>query len=308
MHPHMEEESVVKCPECSSRNLFNDLSKGELCCEDCGLVVEENIVDQGAEWRVFSANDGLESVRTGAPASVLFHDKGLSTDIEWSNRDFAGKSISTKNRGQLYRMRKWQRRARISSSFDRNMSSALAEITRLGAQMGLSKTVQEEAAVIYRKALENDLIRGRSIDAMVAASLYLANQKLRTARSLDDFEKASKVKRKALTRAHKTMKMRLKLRIDPAVPEEYVDRYVNLLGLHPSIISDAIALIQTARGRELIHGKSPTGVAAAAIYIVARQSTQLRTQREIADISGVTEVTIRNRYKELCSALGIELE
>lgn len=304
----MEDESVVKCPECSSRNLHQDLSKGELSCDDCGLVVEENLVDQGAEWRVFTSEQGDNLSRTGAPASVLFHDKGLSTDIEWSNRDFAGKSISAKNRGQLYRMRKWQRRARISSSFDRNMSSALAEITRLGAQMGLSKAVQEEAAVIYRKALEHDLIRGRSIDAMVAASLYLANQKLRTARSLDDFEKASKVKRKSLTRAHKTMKMRLKIRIDPAIPEEYVDRYVNMLGLHPSLIDSSISLIQTAREHELIHGKSPTGVAAAAIYIVARQSMQLRTQREIADISGVTEVTIRNRYKELCSALGIELE
>ena len=304
----MEDESVVKCPECSSRNLLKDLTKGELCCEDCGLVVAENLVDQGAEWRTFTADQSDNQSRTGAPASVLFHDKGLSTDIEWSNRDFAGKSISARQRGQLYRMRKWQRRARVNSSFDRNMSSALSEITRLGAQMGLSKVLQEEAAVIYRKALENDLIRGRSIDAMVAASLYLANQKLRSARSLDDFEKASKVRRKSLTRAHKIMKMRLKIRIDPAIPEEYVDRYINLLGLHPSLISGSIELIRTARERELIHGKSPTGVAAAAIYIVARQSTQHRTQREIADISGVTEVTIRNRYKELCSALGISLE
>lgn len=304
----MEEESVVKCPECSSRNLHRDLSKGELCCDECGLVLEENLIDQGAEWRVFSNEQSDRLPRTGAPSSVLFHDKGLSTDIEWSNKDYAGKLVNPSTRGQLYRMRKWQSRARISSSFDRNMASALAEITRLGSQMGLSKTVQEEAAVIYRKALEHDLIRGRSIDAMVAAALYLANQKMRTARSLDDFEKASKVKRKALTRAHKTMKMRLKIRIDPAVPEEYVDRYVNLLGLHPSLIGESNALIRTAREHELIHGKSPTGVAAAAIYIVARQTTQLRTQREIADISGVTEVTIRNRYKELCLALGIDLD
>ena len=188
------------------------------------------------------------------------------------------------------------------------MSNALSEITRLSGIMGLSKTVQEEAAVIYRKALENDLIRGRSIDAMVAACLYLANQKLRTARSLDDFEKASRVKRKAITRAHKIVKVKLRMRIDPARPEQYIDRYVNILGLPPNYIAAAHNLISAARERELTHGKSPTGVAAAAVYIVSRQGSHMRTQREIADISGVTEVTIRNRYKELCSNLGIELE
>lgn len=303
----MEDESATKCPECSSRSLTKDWGRGEVSCADCGLVVAENVVDPGAEWTVRDGRHGNVE-RTGPPSSVLFHDKGLSTDIEWGNRDYAGKQITAMNRSQLYRMRKWQRRARVSSSFERNMSSALSEITRLSAQMGLSKTVQEEAAIIYRRALENDLIRGRSIEALVAASLYLANQKLRSARSLDDFEKASKVKRKALTRAHKILKVKLRIRVDPARPEEYVDRYVNLLGLRPAIIPEANTLIQVARERELTHGKSPTGVAAAAIYITCRQMGQLRTQREIADISGVTEVTIRNRYKELCSNLGIELE
>ena len=303
----MEDESVIKCPECSSRNLTKDWGRGEVSCEDCGLVVSENVVDPGAEWTSRNNSHGPEE-RTGPPSSVLFHDKGLSTDIEWGNKDYAGKQITAMNRSQLYRMRKWQRRARVSSSFERNMASALSEITRLSAQMGLSKPVQEEAAIIYRRALENDLIRGRSIEALVAASLYLANQKLRSARSLDDFEKASKVKRKALTRAHKILKVKLRIRVDPARPEEYVDRYVNLLGLRPAIIPEANTLIRVARERELTHGKSPTGVAAAAIYIISRQMGQLRTQREIADISGVTEVTIRNRYKELCSALGIELE
>ena len=308
MHRHMKDEATNKCPECSSRNISTDWSKGEMTCDDCGLVVEENIIDPGVDWKIGDLSSKDSSARSGPPSSVLFHDGGLSTDIEWSNRDYSGRAIKGSKRSQLYRMRKWQRRARINSSFERNMSNALSEITRLSGIMGLSKTVQEEAAVIYRKALENDLIRGRSIDAMVAACLYLANQKLRTARSLDDFEKASRVKRKAITRAHKIVKVKLRMRIDPARPEQYIDRYVNILGLPPNYIAAAHNLISAARERELTHGKSPTGVAAAAVYIVSRQGSHMRTQREIADISGVTEVTIRNRYKELCSNLGIELE
>lgn len=303
----MEEQSTVKCPECSSRNLLKDWSKGELTCGDCGLVIEENIIDPGVDWK-FSEGGSNAHERAGPPASVLYHDKGLSTDIEWSNRDYAGRSLSPRSRNQMYRMRKWQKRARVNSSIERNMSAALGEISRLSGMMGLSKAVQEEAAVIYRKALEADLIRGRSIDAMVAACLYLANQKLRTARSLDDFEKASRVKRKAITRAHKVVKTKLRVRVEPAIPEEYTSRYANLLGLSPATVNKANELIEEARGRELTHGKSPTGVAAAALYVASRLGPSMRTQREIADVSGVTEVTIRNRYKELCASLGIQLE
>lgn len=303
----MEDESVVKCPECLSRAIETDWAKGERICQDCGLVVEDSIVDPGIDWRR-SDGPGDKNARAGPPASVMYHDGGLSTEIEWSNRDYSGRAITSSNRSQLYRMRKWQRRARVSSSYERNMSTALSEITRLSGIMGLSKTVQEDAAVIYRRALEHDLVRGRSIDAMVAACLYLSNQKLKTARSLDDFQKASKVKRKSITRAHKIVKMKLKLRIDPSLPEEYIGRYVNQLGLPPIVVAEAGALVAAARERELTHGKSPTGVAAAAVYVAARQGTSMRTQKEIADISGVTEVTIRNRYKELCAILGIELE
>ena len=302
----MEQNEVTKCPECSSRDIDVNLSKGERYCIDCGLVIEENLIDPGVDWK--HHGDGInESERAGPPASVMFHDKGLSTEIEWSNRDYAGKQISSKSRSQMYRMRKWQKRARISSSFERNMANALSEISRLASSMGLSKAIREETAVIYRRALEKDLIRGRSIDAMVAASMYLANQKLRTARSLDDFVNATRVNRKAITRAHKIVKHALGVRTEPAQPEEYLARYTSMLGMPNLVIREATSLIQEARELELTHGKSPTGVAAAAVYIAGRRCNSIRTQREIADVSGVTEVTIRNRYKELCTSLNIEL-
>ena len=296
----------MKCTDCGSRNLDEDFVRGERSCLDCGLVLAENIIDPGKDWTDFDGDS--DKARAGPPSSVLWHDKGLSTDIHWSNKDYAGKSITGSKRSQLFRMRKWQRRARSFSSFERNMESALSEMSRIAGLMSLTKAVKEEAAVIYRRALEHDMVRGRSIDVMVVASLYLANQKLKTARSLDDFERHTRLNRKSITRAHKTIKSNLKIRISVSEPEEYVPRFCNLLGLPPEIITATRDLLADARSKELTHGKSPTGVAAAAVYVAARIKEIPRTQREIADISGVTEVTIRNRYKELIGELGIDLD
>lgn len=302
----MEEQPQFKCPDCSSRKISDDERRGERSCADCGLVISENMIDPGQDWNDFDGTN--DNARAGPAASVLWHDKGLSTDIHWSNKDFSGRAIVGKSRSQMYRMRKWQRRARSATSFDRNMESALIEIARLAAHMSLSKAIKEETAVIYRKALEQDMVRGRSIDTMVAASMYLANQKLQTARSLDDFESNSRATRKSITRAHKIIKAKLRVRIPVSLPEEYVNRYCSLLELPPVIGARTNEILNEARGRELTHGKSPTGVAAAAIYVAARQLNHPRTQRDIADISGVTEVTIRNRYKEIISELGIVLD
>jgi len=298
---------VIKCPECASRSILHDDSRGEVVCEDCGLVLRDTVIDPGAEWTAVTSR-GDERSRVGAPASLFFHDKGLSTDIADGVKDYSGRTINPKLRSQMYRMKKWNQRARVNDSRDRNMSKAIQECTRLGAALGLNKAVQEEAILIYRRALDKNLIRGRSIEAMMGACVYLANQQLKAARSLDDVERASGASRKSITRAQKVIKHSLKLRISLLEPEDFVDRYCNMLGLKATVQAHTRDIISRARERELTHGKSPTGVAAAAVYIASREMDQIRTQREISDISGVTEVTIRNRYKELAECLGIELE
>lgn len=301
----MEVEDTIKCDDCGSRNLHTDETRGETTCGDCGLVLEDKAIDLGPDWRSFEGDD---KSRTGAPMNIMMHDKGLSTELDWQNRDFSGKALSSKSRIQFHRLRKWQARARTTKNMDRNLTIAFAEIQRMGGNMGLPKSVQEEASVYYRKALENNLIRGRSIDSMAAACLYLANQKIGSARSLDDMVKGTRVGRKPLTRAYKVLKQTLRLRIAPIQPEVYINRYCAELGLRPVIEAKVKDLIEQCRQRDMVDGRSPTGVAAAAVYIISRIEGQPRTQREIADMSGVTEVTIRNRYKEFCAALGIELE
>ena len=128
-------EDIVKCPECNSRKLDRDETRGEIVCQDCGLVLEDNVIDQGAEWRVFSPEQGDQRARTGAPMTVMLHDKGLSTDIDWQNKDYSGKTINSRYRSQFYRMRKWQKRSRVSNATERNLAMALAELDRMASRL-----------------------------------------------------------------------------------------------------------------------------------------------------------------------------
>jgi transcription initiation factor TFIIB len=300
-------EDIVKCTECGSRNLERDTTRGELVCNECGLVLEDSEIDMGAEWRVFSPEHGESLARTGAPTTYLLHDKGLSTSIDWQNRDYSGKRLSSSNRSQYHRMRKWQQRARVKNSFDRNLTQALPEIARIGEKLGLAKALTEETSLVYRKALEKNLTRGRSIDALVAASVYLTCNRNKLGRTLDEVCGATRVGRKELTKSYKVLKHALGIRMDVNHPVDFVPSFISKLGLPSEVMTKTFEILRLAEERELTYGKSPTGIAAAAIYIAAHVVGNNRTQREIADISHVTEVTIRNRYKELANALDIKM-
>ena len=165
-------EEILRCPECGSGHLSRDYSRAELVCHDCGLVIDEAFIDHGPEWRAFDSEQQEKRARVGAPMTYTLHDKGLSTKIGWTNRDAYGKGIPTRNRAQLYRMRKWQRRVRIADSTERNLSIALGQLDRMASGLHLPRSVRETAAMIYRKAALKKLVRGRSIEGVVTASLY----------------------------------------------------------------------------------------------------------------------------------------
>jgi transcription initiation factor TFIIB len=300
-------EEVTRCPECDSTHLVRDYERGELVCEECGLVLDERFIDQGPEWRAFDAEQGEKRARTGAPMTYTIHDKGLSTEIGWKNKDSYGKSIPTRNRAQLYRLRKWQRRIRVSNATERNLAFALSELDRMASGMGLPRNVRETAAMVYRKAVTKNLIRGRSIEGVVAASLYAACRQCNVPRTLDEIASASRVGRKEIGRTYRFMTRELKLKLMPTSPQDYISRFCSELKLSGEVQSKSTDILKQADDKELTSGRGPTGVAAAAIYIASILANERRTQREVADIAGVTEVTIRNRYKELTEKLDIEI-
>ena len=243
----------------------------------------------------------------GIFAHNTIHDKGLSTMIDWRNKDFYGKEIAPRRRAQIYRLRKWQRRIRVSNATERNLAFALSELDRVASRLGLSRNVRETAAVIYRRAVEKGLIRGRSIEGVAAAALYASCRQCEVPRTLDEIADVSRVGRKEIGRTYRFIARELGMKLMPTNPTDYVARFASELGLSGEVQSKAIEILKKAAEKELTSGRGPTGVAAAAIYIASVLLGEKRTQREVADVAGVTEVTIRNRYKELAEKLDIDI-
>ena len=297
---YFKEENV--CPECGSK-LETDSGRAELSCTRCGLVVDDNIMDMGPEWRAFDHEQRDKRVRVGAPTSIAIHDGGLPTVIDWRNKDSQGRNISAEDKLKYYRLRKLQRKIRVSGSGERNLAFALSEIDRNSSSLGLPRSIRDNACGIYRNAVGHNLIRGRSIETVVSASIYVACRRCDVPRTLDEIASVSKVTKKEVGRTYRFLSRELNIKLEPTSPADYVPRFASKIGLSNEVQSKAIEIIEKAKQNGLTSGKGPTGVAAAALYIASVLIGERKTQREIAEVSGVTEVTIRNRYKELSEKL-----
>jgi len=285
------------CPECDGR-LANDTEHGETVCSDCGLVVEEDEIDHGPEWRAFDASEKDQKSRVGAPTTNMMHDKGLSTNIGWQDKDAYGNSLSSRQRQKMQRLRTWNERFRTRDSRERNLKQALGEIDRMASALGLPENVRETASVIYRRALSDDLLPGRSIEGVATAAVYASARQAGVPRSLDEVERVSRVGKMELTRTYRYIIRELGLEIKPADPESYVPRFASDLTLSDEAERRARDLIDSARQEGILSGKSPVGLAAAAIYASALLTNQKVTQSEVSEVADISEVTIRNRYKE----------
>lgn len=291
---------VKRCPECGSINLIVNKEKGEVICKDCGLVIEEKMVDFGQEWREFE-DDQEKRRRSGAPMTYTKYDKGLGTDIGQRGDVY---KLSGKERNKFFRLRKWQ--YRISTAIERNLKLALAELKRVSSYLKLPKSVEEESARIYTLAVQRGLVRGRSMESVVAGALYAACRRHEVPRTLDELSEASGIDKKEIGRTYRFVTRELGIRILPSNPVDYLPRFASALKLSAETQSKAVEILEMAQKCELTSGRGPTGIAAAALYVAALINNEKRTQREVADIAGVTEVTIRNRYKELIKKLKLK--
>lgn len=295
--------NIQSCPECGSRRLMRDYECAELVCMDCGCVAAAKIADRGPEWRAFDDEQKAKRTRVGAPLTYSIHDKGLSTMIDWHDRDVYGKGLSPGQRAQVYRLRKWQRRIRVSDATERNLAFALSEITKIANNLSLPKNILETASLIYRKAVKEKLIRGRSIQGMTSAAVYLACRQCGLPRTLEEIAQASNVDKKEVGRSYRFLIKELEFNIPPIKPSQYVTKFSNQLTLQGKVEEIAHKILAAAKELKLTSGRGPTGIAAAASYIASVLTGERKTQREIAEIAQVTEVTIRNRYKELVEKL-----
>jgi transcription initiation factor TFIIB len=282
---------------------MRDYECAEIVCMDCGFVVVAKIADRGPEWRAFDDEQRNKRTRVGAPLTYTIHDKGLSTMIDWHDRDIYGKSLSPGQKAQVYRLRKWQRRIRVSDATERNLAFALSEITKIANNLSLPKNILETASVIYRKAVKERLIRGRSIQGVTAAAIYLACRQCGLPRTLEEIAQASSVNKKEVGRSYRFLIKELDYSIPPLKPSQYITKFSNQLTMQGKVEEIAHKILIAAKELKLTSGRGPTGIAAAASYVASVLTGERKTQREIAEIAQVTEVTIRNRYKELVERL-----
>ncbi len=296
------------CMGCGQSTFTKDYARGERTCSVCGLVASDRTTDTGPEWRAFTAEEENARARVGAPATYTIADKGISTMIDWRNRDASGKAIKSTTRAAMYRMRKWHIRSRLHSSQHRNLSIAMSEMHRLSSQLGIPRDVRETAALLYRKALITKLVRGRSIESVVAASIYLACRIHRIPRPLDEIVAETNVDRKKVGYAVRMVVSRVNVTVPLPSAKDLIPRLSSDLMLEGRTVEKATEIINQAKENYVTIGKSPGGIAGAALYIAGILEDDRRTQREIAHASRVTEVTIRNRYKELVRVLGITID
>lgn len=298
---------ISNCPECGSANLVEDYDLGEVICHDCGLVLSEHAVNRGPEWRAFTKEEKEERGRVGLPTSYSIHDKGLSTVIDRVNRDAYGRQLPLATRLEMLRLRKWQIRTRVHSSADRNLAQAMAELDRITDYLHIPSSVKERAAITYRKALDAGLVRGRSIAAIAAASLYAACRLSQTPRTLKDVAAASRIRKKDVARCYRLLIRELDLKMPVEDPVRSVSKIATRVGISMATQRRAIKIIRDAKRRGIVAGKDPMGLAAASLYVACVLEQEKKTQKEIADVANVTEVTVRNRYKGLKESLGLDI-
>jgi len=278
-------ENLKTCTKCGSANIIIDYDMGEEVCGSCGLVLNEGHMDPGPEWRAFTAEERSSRSRTGIGYSYALYDNG--------------KTLRRETIRQMDRLRRYDNRSKFDDTWRRNLSIAMAELDRLSALLHIPGSIKERAAFLYRKALRMDLIRGRSIDAFVAASIYATCRLAQLPRPLKVISAASTREHSEIARTYRLMLREMKLKMPIDDPMKFVPSIASKLNLKRETENHAIDILRRARKLQGLSGKDPRGVAAASLYKACLEKNDKRVQKDVAEAAGTTEVTLRNRLRGL---------
>jgi transcription initiation factor TFIIB len=291
-------KNTQSCEKCGSTNIIIDPDVGEEVCGRCGLVLSDDIIDTGPEWRAFTNAEKANRPRVGMARSYAIYDMGLSTSFK-GGRDARGNKLDIDTRNRMKKLKRYDTRSKLDDTWGRNLSIAMAELDRLSTLLHIPKMVKESAAFIYRQSLKADLIRGRSIDAFVAASLYAACRRHRVPRPLKEISKASTREHPEVSRSYRLLHRELKLKMPIDDPMKFVSGIASKLDVRPRTERQAVDILRRAKEKKGLSGKDPRGIAAAALYMACIENNDKRIQKDVASAAGTTEVTLRNRLKGL---------
>lgn len=295
-HRHVP-ATPTNCPDCNGR-ITHDPKHCETTCTECGQIIASEAIDHGPEWRAFDHQEHQQKARTGSPTTQTIHDKGLSTTIGWQNKDASGRSLSAEKRKRMRRLRKWHKRCQTRNSTERNLKQAFGEIHRMTSALGLPKSVCETASVVYRRAVEERLLIGRSIEGVATATIYAAARQEHIPRTLDEMTTVSRVEYNRIARAYRALVAELELAIEPTDPTAYLPRFTSELDCSETVHRQARAFLESVTDTTYISGKHPAGLAAAALYAATCETGERCTQQEISDVADVTTMTIRTHYRD----------
>ena len=312
----METIKIERCTACNS-SVVDDTENGERICSGCGIVMEEHMADHGPEAKSSSLEDKMKLARATGQTTYAQHDLGIATEISIGSTDFSGKKINAETASQMHRLGKWQQRVRVSSSRDRRLSNVLGRVSEICQSCSLPKNVTETASIIYRSLDgKNIQVKGKSVLSISAAVVYMACKQCDVIRSLEEILKEVchprdvKSKTKLASRYYRTLVIELDTVTTPIITmDKYISKIANMTDTDTRIERLSLEIAEKTKDRNIADGKAPNGIAAAYLYIASILLGQSVLQRDISSVSGVTEVTIRNRCKEIltCFKLNITL-
>jgi len=297
-------DNDVRCQldTCKTYPVITDSYRGEVFCGGCGLVLVQNLDDTSHENRSFSSEDFMKNARTGPPMSLTMFDKGLSTVIG-TNKDFSGNSLSSKTKFEFNRLRMWDQRSKSRTTS--SLSKAFTLLHGMKTKLGVPDNVVENAAFIYRKAVNAKLTRGRTMASLISASLYASCRQNNTPRTLDDIAKAGNIERRILSRDLRTIIKKLGLKLNQYNITSFIVKISNNLNLSEKTKRDAFDILKRCEDAMITAGKNPVAQAAASLYIASILNGEKISQKKFSKESGVSDVTIRNRSNMIKKTLQI---
>ena len=302
-----QKQHVLLCSICKSDKIVTDPESGEIICSNCGMVISDKIQQiSRPEWSTFDTeqvNNNNNRIRTGAPTSLARHDMGLATVIGRTDRDASGQKIDAQMRSTMDRLRIWDFRTKRYTPTDRSLSLAFNELDTLKDKLGLPDAAVEKAAYIYRKAQERRLVQGRTISAVLSAAVYIACREMGISKTLKDIAAASNIRLKNVSKTYRKLLIELDYKVPVSDPMKCIARVANSANLSEKTKHQALNIMNEVTEKEISLGKNPMGLAATVLYVSSLKTGEKISKTEVAKSAGVTEVTLRNRYKDLKGAL-----
>ena len=299
MYAKLKKSSLnnLKCGGCGKASIIHDSSNGEIFCQECGIILEQRIFDSSTDMKIF--DERVDRRRTGSPNLISIHDFGLPTVIGTTNKDAHGNLLSSQVSYTIKRIRIQDKRSQIHKNTDTNLKTAFDMLQRIQDKIRVSEGIKEMAANIYRKSNEQKITQGRSIHAVVAASMYAACRSSNTLRTLRDISEATNIKRRKISQSYRAIVKQLDLKIPVVDQTHCILKISNNLGMTARSKNLAMEIIKKAEELGLLAGRDPTGISAAAIYYASMIKNEGFTQTQVAEASGITAVTLRNRFHEI---------